>query len=249
MNEIRIAIFVFMCLTGASLGALFLYQKLPERQRQDDTHGVMRLIANIFVVMTSLVLGLMITSAKGRFDAVNRDVHSYASNLILLDKLLILYGSEADDTRKRLIAYAERAANGQWTTDGRLSDPTSQQLLEDVGAGLRALHPTADLQLSIWNDIREQYRRILALRWGLVEQAEGSIPRPLVLMLVAWLVLIFGTFGFRAPRNAVIMTSFVSASALIAGAIYLIVDMDAPFEGPIQISPAPLQRVLTEMRR
>jgi hypothetical protein len=231
MNEVRIAVFVFLCLTGASLGALFFYERLPAHQRQDDTHSVMRLIANIFVVMTSLVLGLMISSAKGRFDAVNRDVHTYASDLILLDKLLILHGPEAEDTRKRLLAYAERAANGQWTIDGRLSDPTSEQLLENVGAGLRTLKPTADPQLSIWNDMREQYRRVLTLRWGLVEQAEGSIPRPLVLMLVAWLVLIFATFGFRAPRNAVIVTSFVAASALIGGAIYLIVDMDAPFEG------------------
>jgi len=47
----------------------------------------------------------------------------------------------------------------------------------------------------------------------------------------------------------VVVTGFVAAAALIGGAIYLIVDMDVPFEGPIQVSPAPLQRALTEMRR
>lgn len=248
MNEVRIAIFVFLCLMAASLGALFSYERLPPHQRQDDTHNVMRLIANIFVVMTSLVLGLMITSAKGRFDGVNHEVHRYASDLILLDKLLLLYGPEAGDAHRRLLAYAERAADGKWTSGGH-SDQISEQLLEDIGMSLRALRPTDETQLSIWNDAREQYRKVLSLRWALVEQAEGSIPRPLVLMLVAWLVLIFGTFGFRAPRNAMIVTSFVSASALIGGAIYLIVDMDAPFEGPIQVSPAPLQRALAEMRR
>ncbi|WP_245973807.1 DUF4239 domain-containing protein [Bosea caraganae] len=249
MNEVRIAVFVFLCLTGASLGALFFYEKLPAHQRQDDTHNVMRLIANIFVVMTSLVLGLMISSAKGRFDAVNRDVHSYATGLILLDRMLVLYGPEAGDARQRLVAYAQRAANGHWTAEGGLSDKTSERLLQEIGTSLRALEPRAEPQLSIWNDIREQYRKVLELRWSLVEQAEGSIPRPLVLMLVAWLMLIFATFGFRAPRNAVIVTSFVAAATLIGGAIYLIVDMDAPFEGPIQISPAPLQRALTEMRQ
>ncbi len=243
MNEVRIAVFVFLCLATASLGALFSYQRLPEHQRQDDTQATVRLIANIFVVMTSLVLGLMITSAKGRFDAINRDVHTYASDLILLDRMLLLYGPEAAETRGKLLLYAERAANGQWTTNGELSDKTS------IGTALRALAPTTAPQLQIWNDIREQYRKVLALRWSLVEQAEGSIPRPLVLMLIAWLVLIFATFGFRAPRNAVVVTGFVAAAALIGGAIYLIVDMDSPFEGPIQISPAPLQRTLIEMRR
>lgn len=249
MNEVRIAVFVFLCLIIASFGALFSYQRLPEHQRQDDTQAILRLIANIFVVMTSLVLGLMITSAKSRFDTINRDVHIYATDLILLDRMLMLYGPEAAQSRGKLLLYAERAANGRWATNGELSDRTSELLLEEVGTTVRALAPTTAPQLQIWNDIREQYRKVLTLRWSLVEQAEGSIPRPLVLMLVAWLVLIFATFGFRAPRNIIVVIGFVAAAALIGGAIYLIVDMDSPFEGPIQISPAPLQRALTEMRR
>lgn len=249
MNEVRIAIFVFLCLLAASLGALFFYQRLPEHQRLDDTHRVLHHIANIFVVMTSLVLGLMITSAKSRFDAVNQDVHSYATELILLDRMLFLYGPDTADTRQKLLAYTERAADGHWTADGNLSDKTSEKLLEDVGTRLRTFEPSRDPQLSLWNDMREQYRKVLELRWSLVEQAEGSLPRPLMLMVVAWLVLIFAIFGFRAPRNAVVVTGFVAAAALIGGAIYLIVDMDVPFEGPIQVSPAPLQRALTEMRR
>jgi len=62
-------------------------------------------------------------------------------------------------------------------------------------------------------------------------------------------MLIFASFGYRAPRNAVVVTSFVLASALISCALYLIVDMDSPFDGPIQVSSAPLQRVLAEIRR
>lgn len=249
MNEIRIAIFAFLCLTAASLSALFFYHRLPEHQRRGDTQQVLHLIANIFVVMTSLVLGLMISSAKTRFDAVHQDVHSYATELILLDRMLFLYGPQAGDTRQKLLAYTERAANGHWTAEGGLSDKTSERLLEDVGASLRNLQPAQEPQLSIWNDMRDQYRKVLELRWSLVEQAEGSLPRPLMLMVVAWLVLIFAVFGFRAPRNAIVVIGFVAAAALIGGAIYLIVDMDAPFEGPIQVSSAPLQRALTEMRR
>ena len=68
-------------------------------------------------------------------------------------------------------------------------------------------------------------------------------------MLVAWLVLIFASFGYRAPRNAVVVSTFAVAAVLIAGAIYLIIDMDVPFTGPIQISPAPLLRAEEQMRR
>ena len=43
--------------------------------------------------------------------------------------------------------------------------------------------------------------------------------------------------------------AFVLAAALISGTLYLILDLDAPFTGPIQVSSAPLERVLAEMRR
>ena len=251
MNEVLFALLVFFCLTGASLGTLLIYGKLPAHSRQDDTQNVVRLIANIFVVMTSLVLGLMINSAKGRFDGINRDVHTFTTDLILLDRLLTLYGPDANDTHQRLVVYAERAADSKWTSSDPVlvSDKASEQLLNDVGSSLRALKPADDAHLSIWNDAREQYRKVVELRWALVEQAEGSIPASLLAMVVAWLVLIFASFGFRAPRNIVVLASFVAASALITGALYLIVDMDAPFGGPIHISSAPLQRAIAEMRR
>ena len=60
---------------------------------------VVRLVINLFVVMTSLVLGLLINTAKNRFDAINREVHMFATDLILLDRMLQLYGDDAGETR------------------------------------------------------------------------------------------------------------------------------------------------------
>lgn len=72
---------------------------------------------------------------------------------------------------------------------------------------------------------------------------------PMVVMLSTWLVLIFGSFGYRAPVNGVIIASLILSAALMASAIYLVLDMDVPFEGLIQISPAPLERALEEIRQ
>jgi hypothetical protein len=66
---------------------------------------------------------------------------------------------------------------------------------------------------------------------------------------VVWLVLIFASFGYRAPRNLVVVASLFVAAALVSAAIYLIMDMDVPFSGPIQISPKPLERVIAQMQR
>lgn len=86
-------------------------------------------------------------------------------------------------------------------------------------------------------------------RWVLIEESEGTIPAAFIVMLVAWLVLIFASIGYRAQLNAAVTTTLVISTFLIATAIYLILDMDVPFSGPIKISPAPLLRAEEQLRR
>jgi hypothetical protein len=41
------------------------------------------------------VLGLLLNSAKNTFEQVDHDMHTYATDLILLDRTLIQYGADA----------------------------------------------------------------------------------------------------------------------------------------------------------
>ena len=107
----------------------------------------------------------------------------------------------------------------------------------------------AEAELALIAPEHQRHPDVLEMRWVLIEQSEGAIPWPLIAMLVAWLALIFASFGFRAPKNVITLATYVVSAALIAGAIYLILDMDVPFSGPIQISPAPLERALAELQR
>ena len=52
----------------------------------------------------------------------------------------------------------------------------------------------------------------------LVPRVTQAIPSPLICILVGWLTLMFATLGFRAPRNAVVISITVAAAALIAAA-------------------------------
>ncbi len=249
MRESLIATAIFFCLAGASLGTLALQHKLPSRHREDDTQNVVRLIANFFVVMTSLVMGLMINSAKNTLESVDRNVHTFAASMIVLDRTLQHYGSDAGEVRQRLLTYARRAAHGSLRDDPLVADRTSESLLDDVGNGIQTLKPRQPEELALLQNARQQYQRLVELRWIIVGQAEGTIPGPLVVMLVAWLILIFASYGYRAPRNGLVVTSFLASSLLLAGSILLILDMDAPFTGPVQVSAAPLLRVVAEMER
>ena len=110
-----------------------------------------------------------------------------------------------------------------------------------------ALKPTNTDQAAIRTSAEHRFATVFEMRWALVEQSGRTIPAPLIVLLAAWLALIFANFGYCAPRNPVVVASLVISSLLIASAIYLILDLDSPFDGTIQVSAAPLERAVAEM--
>ena len=114
---------------------------------------------------------------------------------------------------------------------------------------LRALKPSDDAQLALWEQALTKYQAIYDLRWKLVQQADGTIRPALLGVVVLWLLLIFASFGYRAPANFVVVTSIVLAAGLMAVTIYLIIDMDVPFGGPMSISRGPIDRVAAMLSR
>jgi hypothetical protein len=250
VHELLIAAAIFACLVASAIGSLLLSERLPVRYRDDDTHSVVRLAANIFVVTTSLVLGLLINSAKNTFETVDHNMHAFATDLVLLDRSLRHFGPDAADVRQRLATYVQQAVDGTWRADGTrvLDDRVAERRLDDVGNALAAIRPSDPVRAELWREAEFNYQNVVKRRWVLIEESEGTIPAPFLVMLVTWLVLIFASYGYRAPRNAVVMSILIVAAFLIAGSIDLILDMDIPFSGPIQISPAPLQRAQEQLR-
>ena len=251
MREALIALVIFLCLAASAFASMTIWPRLPARHRDDDTNTVVRLAANLFGVMTSLILGLMINSAKNTFESIDHNVHAYATELILLDRTLRQYGPETDAVRQPLVAYVQRvvATSSQNSETTIVANQLSERLLTEIGLRLNGLTPPDAARGSLLQDGRQRLQKVLELRWILVEQSEGVIPWPLIAMLVAWLALIFASFGFRAPKNAITAATLMVSAALIAGAIYLILDMDVAFSGPIQISSAPLERALAELQQ
>ena len=247
MNEIVGSIAVFVILCSASFGVMWLCPKLPARHRDDETNTIVRLIANIFAIMTSLVFGLMINSSKGTYETIDRSVHSYATQIILLDRSLRTYGLGAVDARKSLKDYLAAAIESPDRANRAPGSKLAEQRLVGIGDQLAAIQPRDDFHLSLITDAQRQYRQIVEQRWSIIEQSEGIIPRPLIVMLIAWLTLIFASFGYRAPFNPVIAGMFIISSGLMAASIYLVLDMDIPFAGAIQISDMPLERALAQL--
>src|SRR5262249_47660400 len=81
----------------------------------------------------------------------------------------------------------------------------------------------------------------------LFAQRGRSIPLPFLIVLVFWVSAIFVSFGlFSAPNTTVIVSLLVCALS-VSGAIFLILELDQPFLGFIQVSDAPLRAALTQL--
>lgn len=249
MNEVAIAVIVFLVLLLAAVGAIHISKQMPSHYRNDETAKVISGVASIFVMLTSIAFGLMINSAKNTYAGIDSNVHAFATDLIILDRMLRAYGTAGTDARVRLVAYMEEAIASPARADPiDNKQDTAGAAIDALGNALAAIQPPDRFHESLLLDMRQQYRSLVDQRWTIIEQSEGAIPSPLIWMLIAWMVLVFGSFGYRAPSNAIVITTFVTAAFLIAIAFYLVLDMDVPFHGPIQISDAPLRRALAEMK-
>ena len=241
-----VAVLIFILLGGAALATMAIHARLADHHRSDETNTSVRLVATLFVTMPSLLLGLMMNSAANTYVAVDRNLHVFATDLILLDRSLRPLGPSADEPRRRLLAYVEQALK-----DAPISraNEVSEHLLDEVGTSIRELKFDDEQSVALWNDARSVYRQAVQQRWTFAEQSDSSFPSPLICILVGWLTLMFATLGFRAPRNAVVVSTTIAAAALISAAIYLILEMSTPFSGPIQLSDRPLVRAAEEIRR
>ncbi len=239
------AILGFLSMMGAALIALFSKRTVPSNQMA-DTNSLVRLVGNLFVVMTSLLLGLMMASSKNTLDTNNRNIRMLATDIILLDRNLQALGPGAKDARRGLREYVQIALNEVNILE---ENPRAEEALNAVGVSLRQVQISDDQIIAIWNDARQLYREVVRQRWLTIDALGSTTPTPLIILIIFLLNIIFANFGFRAPHNAVVMATFLLAALLISATLFLIVEMDTPTSGMIEVSNASFQRALVQLQR
>ncbi len=128
-----------------------------------------------------------------------------------------------------------------------MEDKEAGKLLDGVRTAVLRLPGGSPRRDALRADAASLVDDALKTRWLLIERSESSI-QPLFLdILIAWITLIFVSFGYNAPRNATVATSFFLSAVALAGCILLIVEMDTPFEGLITVSSTPMRDALAHM--
>jgi hypothetical protein len=227
---------------------MFLRAVLPEHHLNADSKDLVKLGMGLVATMSALVLGLLIASAKGSYDRLSDDLTQISANLILLDRVMAHYGPETKEARDLLRRTVVRALDQTWSEhNSRPAQLEPPAMTEDLYDEIHALSPQNDAQRLRQAQALQFSTELAKKRWLLVEQSGSSIPMPFVVLLTFWVTVIFVSFGLFSPTNATVIATLFVCALSVSGAIFLILELDQPFAGLIQISSAPLHNALAHL--
>jgi hypothetical protein len=253
MSAMAIAWIVFGCVFGGALVGMFVRSILPEHHLSQDSKDVVKLGTGLIATMAALVIGLLIASAKGSFDTQSNELRQVAANLVLIDRVLARYGPETQDAREAIRRTTVTWLDLIWPEDGASSanletakkGPAQIEKVQDM---IRELAPQNDGQRELRARALQLSGEVAQTRWLLVGQfGYRAIPVPFLVVLVMWLTVIFVSFGLLSPRNTTVIAVLFICALSAAAAIFLILEMEQPFEGLMKISSAPLRETLSHL--
>lgn len=246
MNPTIFGMIAFTCSLGGALLGMWLHTT-SGKHLDADSKDTIKLGVGLIATMTALVLGLVTASAKSSFDAMDTAVKQTAIEILVLDRVLARYGSETAEIRKLLQHAIGARIDMIWPQGSSKSenlDPFSSGAklnAEGIADAIRSLKPRDDYQRALQSRAEDLTETLLQARWLVLAGTEASILLPFLAILMFWLTITFACFGLFAPRNATVVTVLFVCALSVGSAVFLVLEMDTPFDGVIRVSANPLR--------
>jgi hypothetical protein len=245
VSALTISLIAFAFVLGGALLGMYVRNSLPEGHLRDDVKDVIRLSTGLIGTIAALVLGLLIASAKSSYDASDSQIKQIISRVILLDALLEQYGPDARNLRVTLRGAVAPVADRIWSEGHNTKAPfeAAAQALAFINKA-QELKPDTEAKRTLRARVINGIADLSQSRLTLFVQAHDTIPMPFVVILIFWITMIFVSFGLFVRPNPIVIVTFVVGALSVSAAIFLILEMDQPFSGLLQISSEPLRNVL-----
>jgi hypothetical protein len=253
VSAFAIASIVLGCSFGAALVGMVLHVKLPDDHLDEEAKDVVKLVMGLIATLAALVLGLLIASANTSYDRQSQELKALSANIILLDRTLEFYGPGAKTARDGFRDVVRQTHDRIWSPEGvRPEDLNSVETRNSVKANakqMQSLSPKTDLERMMQNRAIQESESISESRLMMFEQIGGSIRWPFLTVLVFWMSALFLGFGLFARFSATATVALLMGSISVAGAIFLILELNNPYHGLMQISDEPLRNAMAQIDR
>lgn len=248
MNPIVVSLFVFAIVFSGALTGMAIRPLLSKRHLSSESKDVVKLTMGLVGTLTALVLSLVIASAKTSFDDKNSQIKHITAKIILLDNVLTQSGPEAVTARELLRKGIEPLFERIWYKDASSITNRAPFAATTVSLALvneiERLKPQNDFQRSMQSRAIQITTEIVQTRLLLFAQAGKSIRTPFLVVLIFWMTTLFGSFALFARTNIVVVGALFICAVSVAGSIFLIMEMDTPFEGLLEIPSVSLLKAL-----
>lgn len=249
MNPFLVSLAVFAALFGAALMGFRLRRQLPDEHLCDKTKDAVRIGMGSVGTMAALVLGLLVASTKSAYDTEKSEIIQLAAQLVSLDEVLANYGPEAAECRKILHVVTESALVRIWpdAKDGRSAETPDHFWSKELPVAIQQLAARTDAQNAFKSQAAQLAGELGQLRWLLFEQSQSSVSAPLLIIMVFWMALTYTSVSLFAPANRTVVIAQCLAALAVAGALFLILELDTPYHGLIRISDEPIRNALQQL--
>ena len=240
-SQVLVSLIVFACVYGGAI--LGFAVRIPSYQRDPDSRDVLKAATGLVGTMAALVLGLLVASAKDSYDHQKDELIRICADVSLLDRALANYGPEGAATRQRLRSAVEAGFLQLWKRGPEAPSTEGEALYDAID------------RLPVGNEQQRTFKSMAAelaielgkTRWLMHAQNASAISTPLLVVVVFWLSILFVSFGVYAKPSATGYIALFICALSVAAAVFLILEMDRPFDGLIRISDEPLRGVLNRL--
>jgi len=119
MNPHNVALLVFGSLFGTALLGMRIRAWLPGHHLSPEAKDSVRVAMGTVATMAALVLGLLVASTKGSYDAERNETIQLAARIVYLDRVLAMYGPETGVAREELREATAGMLGRMWPEEAR----------------------------------------------------------------------------------------------------------------------------------
>lgn len=249
MNSVVLFLVAFICpIAGALIGMAFR-SRLPEHHLSTNSTDVIKLSTGLVATQVALILSLLVSSASSFHTSVDSDYKQALAEVVQLDQYLQAYGPEAKSAREIVRYIVLQNFQQRWPREdfGPRVAPLAKGTdpLIEVERRILDLKPADPAQKWFQSQALQLCRAITQIR-KLIASEEGgrSLPRPILIVVLVCSAAIFASFALFVQPNPTVIVSLVVSAMAIAGAFFMIQELNTPFQGLLQLPSDPAHETL-----
>lgn len=222
--------------------SLVIHKMLPNLADSgfEELTGVLR--ADVFALLYTIILALVITDISGNFAAASSLVSSEASALAGLTRAADSFPFNARRSVKTATGeYVHAVVEDEWPLlrQGE-SSPRVSAALESLYATMRSFEPQTEIEKAFYTSSVDDLHTITLNRRQRVQQSEDSLsPLLRILLVVGGVVFIILAYPASVRKLGTRIIIVGGAAAFVSFAYLLTMVLDYPFAGDISVDTAP----------